>query len=665
MNCNCGGLAVKDSSKEVMIGNFGIARGLVEAGLELAAAYPGTPSSEIIPGIIEFNRRENRGIHAEWSVNERCALEVAFGAAAAGKKAACMMKQVGLNVAFPSLLKVRKKRINGALVIVSCDDPGPQSSQTEQDTRLIAALLGIPVFDPASPQEASDMAFYALQYSYEHKVPVILRSTHRVSHARENIAIHPPGTRKTILDEGMFIYSVEQETGVQGEGTEDVKMGRCEDESSGQACKPASLQAESGEHPNHSITQSLNHSSSITHHQSPITNHLSAKLGIIASGMSFSIAADVISELNAAKLIPIYKVVKINPVDPEIYNFADNVDKILILEETDSVLELIIHRGRKVYGRKNGYVPAAGELTYDIIRNIVEQIMEETGIQKRLFTPDYSIEEAMKEIALTPRPPKLCAGCPHRAAFYAMQYAYPKAIFPGDIGCYTLGISMGAVDTCIDMGGGVNLASGFYNTFNQDKELIPIIASIGDSTFFHAGLEPLYNAVKTGKKFILVIMDNSTTAMTGMQPTPQSGISAEGTQARSIKIEDIAASFGVKFLKIVDPYDVPLTMKTVRDAFVYLKETGNGPAVIITRRECLLRVKGQVDDSFRFADIEENCNGCKHCIQHFECPALIFDETAKKVKIDEGLCVRCGICLYVCPSQDKAKILARLSKKAE
>jgi len=588
---------LKKTHSEVMIGNYAIARGLVEAGVELAAAYPGTPSSEILPGIMEFKTREKKNIHTEWSTNERCAFEVAFGAAMSGKKAACMMKQVGLNVAFPSFLGAKRKAIKGGFVIVSCDDPGPQSSQTEQDTRLIATLLNIPVFDPSSPKEAGDIAFYAMKYSYEHKVPVLVRSTHRVSHAREIITMYPSGTRKVALDEGISRHSVED--------------------------------------------------SKLNAKRYP----LSAKLGIVASGMSFSIAMDVISELNIAQLIPIYKVVKINPVDPEMYDFADNVDKILVLEETDSVLEAIVHRGDKVFGRRNGYVPVAGELTYDIIRNIIEQIMEEMGIGNKTFSPDQSIEESLKDIPFSARPPKLCAGCPHRASFFAMRYAYPEAIFPGDIGCYTLGVSMGAVDTCIDMGGGINLASGFFNTCNQDEAFIPIIASIGDSTFFHAGLEPLYNAVKTGKRFILVIMDNSTTAMTGMQPTPQTGITADGTKTHSMKIEDVVKGFDIDFIKIIDPYDIPLLIETIREAHAYLASDGHSahkPAVVIARRECLLSAKGKREALLNAINIERDCIGCKSCINLFECPALIFNDEKQKVTIDEGLCTHCGMCLLVC-----------------
>ena len=648
---------------EVMMGNFAIARGLVEAGLELAAAYPGTPSSEILPGIVEFNKREKGKIHAEWSTNERCALEVAFGAALSGKKAACMMKQVGLNVAFPSLMRGRGKRIEGALVIVSCDDPGPQSSQTEQDTRLLCTLFNIPVFDPASSKEAGDVAYYALNYSFEHKIPVILRSTHRVSHAREAIKLFPPGTRKVTLNSPLS------------------------------APRP----------------------------------QLPAKLGIIASGMSYSIAMDVISDFGLAKDIPIYKVLQLSALssllsppdsplsalssqppapcplpsslpstpqhlDPSLIDFTGRMDKVLVLEETDWVLEALLDSGDKVLGRRNGYVPDAGELTYDVVRSVVERIIEEMKIGGKVFVPDSHIEEALQGVTFPPRPPKLCAGCSHRASFHAMNYAYPEAIFPGDIGCYTLGIAQGAVDTCIDMGSGVTLAGGFYDTFSQDGNFIPIIASVGDSTFFHACLPPLYDAVEKQKRFILIIMDNSTTAMTGMQPTPQSGITADGTPTNSIRIEDVVRGLGIDFLKIIDPYDVPLMIQTIHEAYRYLSAPrslpsalrsqlpapltthhspltthqspfARTPAVIIARRICLLYGKGKGQQFLDSIDLEQDCTGCKTCVTHFGCPALLFDEEKKKVKIDDGLCVKCGICLYACPRNEKGKSISRLRGK--
>jgi len=632
-----------------MIGNFAIARGFVEAGLHVASAYPGTPSSEILPGIIEFKKRENVAIHIEWSVNERCAMEVAFGAALIGKKAVCMMKQVGLNVAFPALLRGRHKTIKGGFVVVSCDDPGPQSSQTEQDTRLLACTFNIPVFDPASPKEAADIAYYALQYSYEHKTPVIVRSTHRVSHAREAVPLYPLGTRKVTLNEG------------------------------------------------------TNHHSRITHHHNP--------LGIVASGMTYSIAMDVLAELGMADSIPVYKVVQLLPsnshqsritdhgfITPDLKEFLDSVDRILVLEETDAVIEALIDRGNRSFGRRNGIVPGEGELTYDIVRRVIERSMEEAGIEKKKFIPDTHIEEAMKSVAVKPRPPKLCAGCPHRASFYAMRYTFPEAVFPGDIGCYTLGILQGAVDTCIDMGSGVTLASGFYNTFHQDGKVHPIIASVGDSTFFHACLPPLYDAVTTNKKFILVIMDNGTTAMTGMQPTPQTGVTADGTKTRSIAIEDILRGFGIGFVRIVDPYDVPFMIETIKEAYEYLTTTHQppttttsapstthvshptfstsskyepratshelkGPAVIIARRECLLHSRGRGTRMLERLPIDRDCIGCKSCMTVFDCPAMTFDEETRKVVVDEGLCAMCGMCLLACTMTRQGKGLFKFQDR--
>jgi indolepyruvate ferredoxin oxidoreductase, alpha subunit len=616
-----------------MIGNQAIARGLVEAGVELAAAYPGTPSSEILPGIVEFKRMEKKAIHTEWSTNEKCAFEVAFGAASIGRKAACFMKQVGLNVAFASLLKGLEKPIEGGLVIVSCDDPGPQSSQTEQDTRLIASLYGITVFDPASPREAADVAFYALNYSFKHKKPVIIRSTHRVSHAREAVPLYAPGTRTVVLNEGIQAPD-SRFTIPDSRSSTSMPQG------------PVTLASAS---PN----------------LKPQTSNLEpASLGMVASGMSYSLAHDVLCDLKIEHSVPIFKVLTVHPPDRKLLDFVKSVGKVLILEETDQVIEAVLGDRKKVLGRANGYVPGAGEITYDIVRDVIAHIVTELGIASIAFSPDQSIEDALREIEIQPRPPKLCAGCPHRASFFAMKYVFPEAIFPGDIGCYTLGTVQGAVDTFLDMGSGVSFASGFYDAFNQDGKLVPILASIGDSTFYHACLPLLYDAVKKEKKFILVIMDNGTTAMTGMQPTPQTGVTVDGAATRSTTIESIVKGFGVSFLRIVDPYDVPLMVGSIREAFDYLKQDISTPAVIIARRECTLLSKGGLKDALETIDIEEDCTGCKSCVKNFNCPALPFDEETRRVKLDKTLCIRCGICLYACPVQEKGKKLrSRLKAK--
>ncbi len=573
------------SAAEVMIGNQAIALGLVEAGLEVASAYPGTPSSEILPAVIAFKRLYKKEIHTEWSVNERVAMEVAFGAAMAGRKAACMMKQVGLNVAFTPFIRGKDVGIKGGLVVVSCDDPGPQSSQTEQDSRLIAMLFGFPVFDAASPEDARQLAAYALAYSVRTRWPVLLRSTHRVSHAREAISLDAPAEGGAI-DEG-------------------VKM------SGGK------------------------------------------RLGVLSSGMGYNVAMDVLGELGLEKNVSLYKAAQIFPCRPDMLRFADSMESLLVLEETDEVLEALVAGRTKVLGRSTGHVPRQGELTYDVVRSIVQGVAEETGLKARRFSPDASIEAAVSSVPFPPRPPKLCAGCPHRASFYAMRQAFPKAVFPGDIGCYTLGTAQGAVDTCVDMGGSIGLASGFSETYEQDGQDVPILASIGDSTFFHAALPLIYDAAATGRRFIAVILDNGTTAMTGMQPTPGSGMRAEGKSEYAVSIEETVAGLGVGFVRTVDPYDIPLMIKTLKEAQQHMRSTGRGPAAVIARHPCLLFSKAGRKAYSDDLDLAATCNGCKRCIKLFDCPGFIFDEETKKVRRDEGLCVNCGMCLFVCPQKKK------------
>jgi indolepyruvate ferredoxin oxidoreductase alpha subunit len=572
------------SAREVMIGNKAIALGLVEGGLQVAAAYPGTPSSEILPAVIDFKKRYGKDIHIEWSVNERVALEAAFGAAMAGKKAACMMKQVGLNVAFVPFIKGRNVAIEGGLVIVSCDDPGPQSSQTEQDSRLIATLFGVPVFDASSPEDARRLAAYALSYSFRMRTPVVLRSTHRVSHAREAISLETGGPEGAI-DEG--------------------------------------LKSADG-----------------------------AQLAIVSSGMSANVAMDVLAELGLEKKVSLYKAAQIFPCPPELLQFAGSVENLLVLEETDEVLEALVDC-KRLFGRSTGHVPRQGELTYDVVRGILMTVAKEVGIGTDSFSPDVAIEAAVSSISFPLRPPKLCAGCPHRASFYAMKRAFPKAVFPGDIGCYTLGTSQGAVDTCVDMGGSVGLASGFFETFHQDGAETPILASIGDSTFFHAALPLLYDAAKKGKRFVLVVMDNGTTAMTGMQPTPQSGMRAEGASDYAISIEEVVRAFGVSFVKVLDPYDIPAMIGVLRETESHLKATGRGPAVVVARHPCLLFAKAAEKLYSDALDLSSGCNGCRRCVRLFGCPGFFFDEAEKKIKRDEVVCVNCGVCLFVCPQKKK------------
>ncbi len=447
------------SREEVVIGNQAIARGLVEAGLEIAAAYPGTPSSEILPGVVYFRDMEGSKIHTEWSTNELCAFEVAFGAAAyGGARAACFMKQVGLNVAFPALMRSREKSIEGGLVIVSCDDPGPQSSQTEQDTRLIATLFGIPVFDPSSPAEAADVAYHALNWSFENKVPVIIRSTHRVSHARESVPLYGPGTRRVAFREGH----------VAGRGR---------------------------------------------------------KLGIVASGMSCSLVYDVMEELGASEEVSLYKVLKVYPVDEALTGFVDSMERVLVVEETDQVIEALIGDAKKVMGRRDGTVPSAGEITYDIVRGILSRLLAGAGTGRGSFVPDGDIEEALSVVPSSPGP-RSSVPVPPQGVF--LRDAVPLArtpSIPAISGATRWAYHRVPPRPALDMAPG-HPRRRLHDAFNQDGKLVPILASIGDSTFLHACMA-LYDAVRN-RRVHPRHHGHSTTAMTGMQPTPQSGVTVDG-----------------------------------------------------------------------------------------------------------------------------------------
>jgi indolepyruvate ferredoxin oxidoreductase alpha subunit len=247
------------------------------------------------------------------------------------------------------------------------------------------------------------------------------------------------------------------------------------------------------------------------------------------------------------------------------------------------------------------------------------------------------------------RRPTLCAGCPERAAFFAIRRALPKAIYPSDIGCYTLGLNLQAVDTVIDMGAGITLASGFYQAYHQDQNDIPIVATMGDSTFFHSGTSSLLNAVYNNARFILVVLDNEITAMTGMQPTPGIGVTAEGTEGRKIPLEALIEGCGVKWIQTIDPYDVDGMIRLLKEARHYTEKEDGGIAVIVARHPCLIRYQDEALTERIEVMITEECNGCRYCVDYFECPALVMNEAENKVEVDRTLCVDCGVCVMVCP----------------
>ncbi|HUU40393.1 MAG TPA: thiamine pyrophosphate-dependent enzyme, partial [Desulfatiglandales bacterium] len=301
-----------------------------------------------------------------------------------------------------------------------------------------------------------------------------------------------------------------------------------------------------------------------------------------------------------------------------------------------------------IMGRLSGHVPSEGELVPEVIHKAINNVLKEIGLRP-LQEDDHEAVELLQTLNLPRRRPTLCPGCPHRASFFAIRKASPKAIFTSDIGCYTLGMNLGGVDTCLDMGAAITMASGFYHAFAQDKTEQPIIATIGDSTFYHSGTAGLLNAVYNDSRFILVILDNLTTAMTGMQPTPGLGIKADGSQGKAIALERIVAGCGVNFIKVVDPYNIKSLINTLKQAKEYISDPEGGIAVIISRHPCLIAYKGEAIPEKKKVKITDSCVECNFCIDRFECPALYHDEELGRTNINRQICSDCGLCIQICP----------------
>jgi indolepyruvate ferredoxin oxidoreductase alpha subunit len=609
--------------QEIFLGNGAIALGLLEAGCQVVTSYPGTPSSEILPEVIRLVKSENLNTYAEWSTNEKVALDNAFAASIAGKRAACCMKQVGLNVAADSLMSAAYLGTIGGLVIISCDDPGPHSSQTEQDTRFMARLAKVPVLDPSNPEEARRMAGFAMDLSEEFRIPVILRPAIRVCHARQNIAFDSLKSNQ--------------------------KKGSFEKDPMRWAATPRYRLILHGE-----LNKKLEEIAKRFESLSPYNFHNLEKgkkypLGIVSGGVPYAVVRDILSEEGRTD-IPVLKLGAPFPF-PELLagEFMAGCDKVLVIEETDTLLEYLLRDRSKVLGRLTGHVPPEGELIPQVVYKVLQRTLKELSLPPLKDEEDPEAEELVKTLQLPIRRPTLCPGCPHRAAFFAIRKSQPRAIFTSDIGCYTLGLNLGVVDTCLDMGAAITMASGFYHAFAQDGVDKPIVATIGDSTFFHSGTAGLLNAVYNGARFILVVLDNLTTAMTGMQPTPSLGIRADGSEGNAISLERAVAGCGVDYIEVVDPYDIPKMTEILKKAAEYAKEPQGGIAVIIARHPCIIAYKEEAIPEKKSVVITDACADCNFCMDRFECPAIYHDEGLGRTNINQRLCTNCGVCLQICP----------------
>ncbi len=589
--------------KEILMGNEAVALGLLESGCNVISAYPGTPSSEVLPYVDFLNKKFSLNIFVEWSVNEKCAFELAYANAIAGGYSAVIMKQVGLNVAMDPLMSSAYIGLKGAMVVVVADDPGPVSSQTEQDTRFASMFAKLPVFDPSSPNEARLMVKKAIDLSNKYEIPVVLRLTGRVAHGKENIEfdtikrkVHnikfeKDPLRWAAIPRFRYLQHVELNKKIKNISKEfSIKL----------------------------VKKSENN-----------------KFCIITSGCCYGHIIDSLNYLNIYN-IDVLKVDLPFPLNPNISDLIKDYDKILIVEEMMPVIEYQVLKFRNdVDGRLNGTIPNEGELG---INKIVKIISEYFSIKKIDFP---SIEIKSKK-------PQLCPGCPHRSSFYAIKKAFPNGIYTGDIGCYTLGLNMGVVDTCLCMGATISQASGFYHSYKTSgKDIPPIIATIGDSTFYHSGISALVNSVYNKSAFVLVILDNETTAMTGFQPTPGTGILNSG-KGNQVKIENIIKGCGIEKLHIINPNDIDNMVSLLKECWEY-SLNNEKISVIIARYPCMLLNKKSKDFRFIKVKIDENkCNGCKVCTDKFQCPSIIFNEKEKKAYIDYSTCNGCGVCVNIC-----------------
>ncbi len=592
----------------LLLGNEAIARGLIESGCTIATSYPGTPASEILAAVAHFQKQESLSMHTQWAVNEKVAFEIAYAGCQTGLRAAVSMKQVGLNVASDPLMSAAYLGVNGGFVLISADDPGPHSSQTEQDSRLMAMFAKIPVLDPDSPRQAKELMGVAYDLSESFQTPVMVRPTTRVCHSRQDISL---GAIQKTQPEVKF-----KKNPARWAATPKFRL---------------QLHKE--------LEEKLN---AIAKYRPTAPKKLNrtarSACAIIASGVAAAHTKDILKELKIWSKIPFYQVIQPYPLHCKfIDHMVETYEEILVIEETMGVIEMQLADRYRVKGKMSSTVPRVGELSPEKIQQIIADFV---GLKYEVFS-----------IKSPPgRRPTLCPGCPHRASFFAIKKAAPRGIYTSDIGCYTLGLNMGAVDTVLCMGAAISQASGFYHAYKNEKKRPDIVATIGDSTFFHAGVPALIDAVVQKVGFVLVILDNRTTAMTGNQPTPATGQGACGEPTEIVDMRSLVEGCGVKFIREANPYALEDFIPLLKEAVKYSRK--NGPAVVISKYPCVLhRARQGGSGEIIPVEVSDACDGCGYCIKHFGCPALIYhdDQEDKHVSIDPILCTACGVCLKVCP----------------
>ncbi len=576
-----------------LTGNEAIARGVWEAGVKVAAAYPGTPSTEIMENIGTYPAED---IHAQWATNEKTSLDTVIGASFSGVRAFCAMKHVGMNVAADALMSFSYIGVNGGLVIAVCDDPGIHSSQNEQDSRIFGRFAHVPVLEPSDGQEAHDFIKTAYDISEQFDTPVILRSTTRLSHTRSGVRV---GDRAEVASSAF-----------KERPSKNVMI-----PAHARARHPAVLDREAR------LAEYLE--------TSPLNqvDKGDTKIGIVTSGITYTYVKECLPEVSVLKLGCSHPL-------PEnmIRDFCASVDRVIVVEELEPVLE----NSLKVMGidcEGKSIFPRTGEFSPEVLRDCFAK----AGLME-------APKHAQKfEFAPMIRPPVLCAGCPHTSCFMALRAL--DARVAGDIGCYTLAVvePLKSMDTCVSMGSSIANAVGMALSGTETQ---PIVATIGDSTFLHSGIPPLIDAVYNNANITVFLLDNHITAMTGGQDHPGTGRTLRGDPAPKVDYIELVKSLGVGWVEKVDSYDMAELQRQLREAIEY-----KGVSVVISDRPCVLdpvKIKGPA----MYVD-QDSCIACQGCM-NLGCPAMTWSdewfEGRHKVKIDTASCIGCSLCAQICTS---------------
>ncbi len=604
-------LLMDSPGKEMfLLGNEAIARGGIEAGIGVATCYPGTPSSEIPDSF--FAMFKEGGFYFEYSTNEKVALEVAAGAAISGVRSICTMKHVGMNVASDSLMTLAYVGVNGGLVVLSADDPSLFSSQNEQDNRYYARLSGLPMLEPTTAGEMKDMTVAAFELSEQLKLPVILRTTTRLNHLRGIVKF---GSIRRVQSKGFFKKDPFHYVAVPAVSRNLHKI----------------------------LVEKYEQALELSENSGYNRIIGRGRWGIVTNGVSMNYVQDAINDLGIGEKVKVLRLGFSFPMPEDlIAKFLTGVERVLVVEELEPIMERDIRsiaqsKGIRIpiNGKGDGLFPRIYEFDPGLVRK---------AIAGYFGVPDPSPRAV--DIADMPdlpgRPPTLCAGCPHRAMYYAIKKVYgPNALYPSDIGCYTLGMlpPLSMADIVICMGASVGTSCGISRVTDQK-----VVSFIGDSTFFHAGIPALINAVHNNHKFTLVILDNGTTAMTGHQPHPGADTAPMGVDTRQISIESVVRGCGVEHVEVVNPLQVKRSVKAA-----HASKEFDGISVIISQELCPLfaRAVKRARKVRPFYVNQDKCRQHRDCINLLACPAMYRADG--KTMINQDLCIGCTVCAQICP----------------